>query len=117
MIKDLEIPDKISNIIRNRIVLFLLLTLILTSLCIYYADNFMYHQKYPSIEIILNDYPEGEIVSVTGTVTQTIPDGFIMNTNYQDKTITFKVNSNETIFPGDQASVLGILESNYQYFH
>lgn len=106
--------NKLSKIPGKRIISLLILFLILVGLCIYYYDNFMAHQEYPSLGVVVNNYPEGNMVSVSGTVTETFDNGFYMQDNYQGKTVTFKVYTDSKVRLGDKSQVLGVLGSDYQ---
>lgn len=99
---------------KNRIFLFLILILILSGLCIYYTDNYMKYQNYPSTANILAHYPEGKTVAITGTVTQAFPGGFLMLDSYHGKITEFRVYSPVKVSPEDEVSVLGTLKPNYQ---
>ena len=67
---------KIWKIITShRIITLIVLFLILTGFCIYYYDNFRNYQEHPGTGTIIASYPEGELVAVSGKVTETFPGG------------------------------------------
>ena len=99
---------------RNRIITLLILFLILVGLCIYYYDNFRNYQEHPGTGTIIASYPEGELVAVSGKVTETFPGGFILVDNYQGEPVAYRILSDVKISPGDRGQVLGVLGSNYQ---
>lgn len=103
-----------SRIPGKRIISLIILFSVLVGLCFYYEQNFREHQNYPTLGAVVTDYPQGEIVSVSGTVTQTFPHGFYMQDHYADKKVTFKVYSDINVNPGDKSQVLGVLGVDYQ---
>ncbi|OPY25074.1 MAG: hypothetical protein A4E27_01061 [Methanobacterium sp. PtaU1.Bin242] len=104
----------LQKITRNRIFLLLVLVILLVSLCAYYYENYEQHQEYPSLGTILVNYDEGQLVSVSGTVTGTFDGGFYLEDSYQDRFIKFKIISPTSVSVGDKASVLGVLGPDYQ---
>ena len=104
----------LQKVTRNRIFLMIVLVILLVALCAYYFENFQQHQEYPSMASILINYPEGQLVSVSGTVTGTFEEGFYLEDSYQDKTVKFKIISPTSISVGDKASALGVLGPDYQ---
>lgn len=98
----------------HRIITLIILFLILTGLCIYYYDNFRDYQEHPGIATIVVSYPEGELVAVSGVVTETFPGGFYLEEEYEGKKVTFKILSELEVAPGDKSQVLGILGPGYQ---
>ena len=108
------IPEALTKIGKNRIILLIFLILILTGLCLYYVENFKQHEDYPTGQDLLSSYPEGQLVSVSGSVIQTFPGGFVMVESYHNVLFQFIVYSPEKVSPHDQVSVLGVLLPNYQ---
>ena len=104
----------LEKITGNRALMLLLLFLILLGLCIYYYDNYQSYQQLPNTDSILNNYPEGKNISVSGTVTQTFSNGFYLKDSGDSQTVIYTVYSNAQISPGDKIQVLGILGSDYQ---
>lgn len=95
-----------------RILTGIILLVILAGLCIYYATEYQEHLKYPSYEVILNSYPEGEVVNVGGTVTSVDNGLILIEENHQGQMITMKVESNTPVEVHDQLSVVGVLGTN-----
>lgn len=93
-----NIREKLNKIGKNRLLLLIFLLLILTDLCFYYVENFSQHEDYPSIKDVLSSYPEGQLVSISGTVIQTFPGGFDMY-DY-DSGVLFKF----TVYSGENVS-------------
>lgn len=114
MSKISKIRDGLKNLGKNRIFLLIFLILILTGLCIYHVENFRQHQDYPSIADVLSSYPEGQMVSLSGAVTEIFPGGFKMVESYQHTLVEFTVYSPEKVSLKDEVFVLGVLMPNNQ---
>ena len=95
--------------IKKRLALFVFLLFLICSLSIYYADNMMYHGHYSSIRNLTSNYPQGQVISVSGTVFSYENDGFLVGENYQGKLLYYHVISNVTVYPGDYISFNGVL--------
>lgn len=106
--------DIIKKITANRILLIFILFLILAGLCIYYYDNIYDQQVYPSTGAVVKYYPEGKMVAVSGTVTETFNGGYYMEDYYINQVVTFKVKTSEKVEVGDKTQVLGVLGPDYQ---
>lgn len=106
--------DIIKKLTKNRILLILILFLILAGLCIYYYDNIYQEQDYPSAGAVVNYYPEGEMVSVSGTVSKTFPGGYYMDDYYMNQVVTFQVYTDQKVEIGDKTQVLAVLGPDYQ---
>jgi hypothetical protein len=101
----LETPSK-------RILTGLILVVVLAGLCIHYATEYQEHLKYPSYEVILADYPEGEVVNVDGTVLGRDNGMLVIQENQQGQLVTMKVESNTPVEVKDHVSVVGVLGAN-----
>lgn len=99
--------------IKKRLAVFLVLLVLLSCLSLYFANNIMYHGQYPVIGDISSNYPQGQIVSITGTVFSYEKNGFLVGENYNGKMIYYHVISNLTVQPGDYISFNGILGPDY----
>jgi hypothetical protein len=95
-----------------RIITGIILVALLAGMCIYYATEYENHLKYPSYEVILTSYPEGELVNVGGTVINTDNGVFLIEENHQGQLVTMKVESNTPVKVKDQVSVVGVLGTN-----
>lgn len=100
-------------ITKHRVITILVLLLILAGLCSYYYDNFTNYQDNPGTGSIVKNYPEGEMVGVAGSVTETFQGGFYMEENYENRVVTYKVLTTVDIKPGDKAQVLGTMGPEY----
>ncbi|MBI5459222.1 hypothetical protein [Methanobacterium sp.] len=94
---------------QKRIVTGIILVVALAGLCAYYATEYQNHLKYPSYEVILSDYPQGEVVNVGGVVTSTFNGGFLMVKNHQGHLVTMKVLNDTPVTVEDSVSVVGVL--------
>lgn len=101
----LETPSK-------RILTGLILVVVLAGLCIHYTTEYQEHLKYPSYEVILADYPEGEVVNVDGTVLGRDNGMLVIQENQQGQLVTMKVESNTPVEVKDHVSVVGVLGAN-----
>ena len=95
-----------------RILIGIILLALLAGLCIYYANEYQEHLKYPSYEVILNSYPEGEVVNVGGTVISADNGVILIEEYHQGQRVTMKVESNTPVEVKDQLSVVGVLGAN-----
>ncbi|MCE5213850.1 MAG: hypothetical protein LLF83_03920 [Methanobacterium sp.] len=105
---------KLSQIPYKRVISIIILFLILTGLCIYYHDNIWEKQLYPSTGVVVKYYPQGEMVAVSGTVTEIFNNGYYMEDNYENHVIKFKVYTTQKVKEGDKTQVLGVLGPDYQ---
>ena len=87
--------------------------IVLMFLCLYYNSNYQSHLEYPDSSLILKDYPLGGTVSVSGVVTNSYNDGFLLSDNYHGTAVNYHVLSNQELEIGDEAEVLGTLIPNY----
>ena len=87
--------------------------IVLMFLCLYYNSNYQSHLEYPDSSLILKDYPLGGTVSVSGVVTNSYNDGFLLSDNYHGTAVNYHVLSNQKLEVGDEAEVLGTLIPNY----
>jgi hypothetical protein len=95
----------------KRIFLGLFLVLILFSLCVYYSHHYESNQEYPSTSAILLYYPEGSLVSVSGTALRLNEDGFdLLDNNGRTE---YKIRSSKHVNPGDNVQLIGILGPSY----
>jgi len=94
---------------QKRIVTGIILVVALAGLCTYYVTEYQNHLKYPSYEVILSDYPQGEVVNVGGVVTATFNGGFLMEKNHQGHLVTMKVLNDTPVAVEDSVSVVGVL--------
>jgi hypothetical protein len=106
--------DKIKKLTKNRILTIPILILILIGLCIYYSDNIWEKQSYPSTGVVVTYYPLGEMVSVSGTVSNTFPGGYYMDDYYKNQLVTFQVYTDQKVEIGDKTQVLAVLGPDYQ---
>jgi hypothetical protein len=95
-----------------RIITWIILVALLAGLCIHYATEYENHLKYPSYEVILNSYPEGEVVNVGGTVICAGNGVILIEEYHQGQLVTMKVESNTPVEVKDQISVVGVLGTN-----
>lgn len=93
----------------KRILTGIILTIALAGLCAYYAEEYPNHLKYPSYDAILAEYPQGEVVNVGGTVTDTFNGGFQIEENHQGHLVTMKILNNTQVMVNDKVSVVGVL--------
>lgn len=98
---------------QGRLLVFIILILLLLSLCFYYDTRSDYRYDYPSTGAIIKNYPQGETVYVAGVVEEAYDGGFCLKDNFKGKMIFFYVNSSVKIAPGDRVVVLGVLEDDY----
>lgn len=87
--------------------------ILLMLLCLYYNSNYQSHLEYPDSSMILKDYPLGETVSVSGAVTNSYSDGFLLSDNYHGTAVNYHVLSSQKLEVGDEAEVLGTLIPDY----
>jgi len=99
---------------KKRLFITLILVLVLSLLCVYFVNNYESHLDYPSTGAILSDYPEGEMVSVSGEVMGVYIDGSEIFDNYHGEKVIFIVKSSSNVSIGDNVAVLGILGSSYE---
>ena len=92
---------KLSPIPGKRVIIILILILILAGLFIYYYDNINQKQAYPSTGAVVKYYPEGEMVSVSGTVSKTFSGGYYVDDYYMNQVVTFKVYTDQKVEIGD----------------
>lgn len=97
----------------KKLILLVVLIVLICSLSIYYADNVNYHGLYPSTIDVISHYPQGQVVSISGTVFSYEKNGFLVGENYQGKVVYYNVISNITVYPGDYISFNGILGPDY----
>ncbi len=87
------------------------LILILLILCLYYNH---YHEstlEYPSTDSILSNYPEGSIISVSGTALRLNNNGFdLLDKNCKTE---YKIITSEHVNPGDNIQLIGVLGPSY----
>lgn len=105
----MQIP---SILIKLLSVVFLLS--ILYGTCSYYNENYETNRDYYTLKTILSDYPEGQMVSVSGVVTEVYDNGFYFNDYYQN--IVYKVNSDSKVDINDEVFVLGKLGPSYELY-
>lgn len=103
----------IKIILKSRAFIFTILMIVLVFLCLYYNSNYQSHLEYPDSSLILKDYPLGGTVSVSGVVTNSYNDGFLLSDNYHGTAVNYHVLSNQKLEIGDEAEVLGTLIPNY----
>lgn len=96
----------------KRILTGIILIVALAGLCTYYAAEYQNHLKYPSYEVILSDYPQGEVVNVGGTVTTTFNGGFQTIENHQGHLVSMKILNDTPVSVQDKVSVVGVLAPN-----
>lgn len=101
----LETPTK-------RILTGIILVVVLAGLCTYYAAEYQEHLKYPSYEVILTNYPAGEVVNVGGSVISADNGVILIEENHHGQLVTMKVESNTPVQVKDQVSVVGVLGAN-----
>lgn len=98
--------------IRKRVSLLVVLMVLICGLSIYYDGNMKFHGQYPSVDITSN-YPQGQVVSISGTVFSYEKNGFLVGQSNQGKMIFYHVISNITVYPGDYISFNGVLGQDY----
>lgn len=74
----------------------------------------MKYQELPGTNSIVNNYPEGQTISVSGTVTKTFSKGFYLKDSADSQTVIYTVYSDAQISPGDKIQVLGLLGPDYK---
>jgi hypothetical protein len=99
---------------KNRVLVGLVLLIVLVVLCSYYAAEHENHLKYPSYQVILSDYPQGEVVNVFGTVTHTDDGFFQIQENYNGQIVTMTIRNNTPVSVDDRVSVVGVLGQDNQ---
>jgi len=99
---------------KKRILTCLVLLIALVILCTYYAAEHENHLKYPSYAVILSEYPEGEVVNIFGTVTQTGDGFFQIQENYNGQTVTMTIRNDTPVSVDDRVSVVGVLGQDNQ---
>ncbi len=93
----------------KRILTGIILVIALAGLCTYYAEEYPNHLKYPSYDALLAEYPQGEVVNVGGTVTETFNGGFQIEENHQGHLVTMKILNKTQVMVNDKVSVVGVL--------
>ncbi len=96
----------------KRILTGIILIIALAGLCTYYATEYQNHLMYPSYEVILSDYPLGDVVNVGGTVSSTFNGGFQTTENFYGHWVNIKIISNTPVNVNDKVSVVGVLAPN-----
>ena len=94
----------IKNLIKNRIVIFIVLLAILTSLCIYYIDNYQLHPF--GQEISPNNK---NFTAISGTVTQTFNGGFYTTSSNGTQ---YKILSSINVSNNDKIQLQGTISPN-----
>ena len=109
-----EPKNGVKKILTSRKFIFIGLILALILLCTYYSANYQKHLEHPNTGIILKDYPYGEMVAVSGEVTEVNNNGFILMDQYHGTDVYFTIFSSEKLSIGDKVEVLGVLGNSYQ---
>ena len=97
----------------KRLALFVVLMVLLCFLSFYFANNPLNHGQYPTTADVVSNYPQGQVVSISGTVFSLEKSGFEVGETYNGKMVYYHVISNLTVFPGDYISFNGILGQEY----
>ncbi|WP_321421968.1 hypothetical protein [uncultured Methanobacterium sp.] len=96
----------------KRILTGIILIIALAGLCTYYVSEYPNHLEYPSYEVILTDYPIGEVVNIGGTVTSTFNGGFQTTENFYGHWVNMKIISDTPVSVDDKVSLVGVLAPN-----
>lgn len=104
----------IKKLLNNRKFIFIVLLMALVLLTAYYVSNYQQHLENPNTSIILESYPLGQTVAVSGDVTNVNNGSFTLLDEYHYTRVNYTVYSPEKLSVGDEAEVLGTLEDNYQ---
>jgi hypothetical protein len=99
----------LKQILKNRLLIFLILLLVLGVLSFYYTGNYFLNEEDPSAENFLLNNPEGQMVSFEGWVVEVYPGGFQLYIYHHGKDTLFDVNSNANVSVGDNVFVKGSL--------
>lgn len=98
--------------ITSRTVIFLILLTALVLLSVYYSENYITYEEPPSAKTFLLNYPEGQMVSLEGWVSDTSKNGFELYIFHHGQDSFFKVNSSANVSVGDNVAVFGTLDNN-----
>lgn len=98
---------------KNKIIIVSFLLVILLGLCFYYNANFEANAKYPSAKSILLNYPEGEIVFISGDFAGNYDSGFYLKNDFHGKTVIYKINYPYNVTDGDIISIIGKLGPSF----
>lgn len=98
---------------KNKIIIASFLLVILLGLCFYYNANFEANAKYQSAKSILFNYPEGEIVFISGDFAGNYDGGFYLKNDFHGKTVIYKINYPSNVTDGDIISIIGKLGPSF----
>jgi hypothetical protein len=99
---------------KDRRFIFFGLLIVLIILSVYFASNYQNHLENPNTSIIVENYPLGETVAVSGVVSDVHDGGFNLSDEYHGMDINYTITSEEHVSKGDQVEVLGNLQSSYR---
>lgn len=99
---------------KKRLMAGIILLILLVGLCIYYTNFHDENREYPSYNVILSQYPIGELVHVYGDVTWKENNVYRIQDNYKGHLVTMQFSSETHLELGDQVSILGVLGPNNQ---
>lgn len=103
-----------GKLVKDRRVIFFGLLIVLIALSLYFASNYQKHLENPNTSIIINNYPLGETVSVSGVVGDVHDGNFKLQDTYHGMIVNYTIISGQQVSKGDQVEVLGILQPSYQ---
>lgn len=104
------VSKALKYILKNRLLFFLILLLLLGALSFYYNENYFVHEVDPSDKTFLLNYPDGKMVSFEGWVVDVYNGGFNLYIFHHGKDTIFAVNSNKNVSIGDNVIVKGTLD-------
>lgn len=106
--------SRMGKLFKDRRVIFFGLLIVLIILSLYFASNYQKHLENPNTSIIVNNYPLGQTVAVSGVVADTNDSSFKLQDTYHGIAVNYTIISGEHVSKGDQVEVLGILQPAYQ---
>jgi len=109
-----DVGSRMGKLVKDRRVIFFCLLIVLIVLSLYFASNYQKHLENPNTSIIINNYPLGESVAVSGVVADIHDGSFNLQDTYHGINVNYTIISGEHVSKGDQVEVLGILQPSYQ---
>ena len=106
--------SRLRKLVKDRRVIFFSLLIVLIILSFYFASDYQKHLENPNTSTIINNYPLGESVAVSGIVAEVHEGGFNLQDTYHGIAVNYTIISGEHVSKGDQVEVLGTLQPSYQ---
>ena len=110
---DKRLMHRIQRIFTDRRFIFICLLIILVTISAYFSLNYQNHLENPNTAVILKNYPVGQPMAVSGSVANVQNGSFTISDMYHGIDVNYTIISGESVSPGDQTEVLGILGNNY----